>query len=639
MLRIGICDDEELITKRLMRILYSLEKNQSENYDIEVYTDSVKLSEKLSAGKRYDLIFLDIMMPVKSGVEVGKIIRNDLKDNITQIVFISSENKYAMDLFEIRPMNFLIKPFDENDIEKIMKTAAELINTNKHILVLEARKELLRIPVSEIRYIESSGRYIIVHDSGGEYKLKGKLNDIYERVKGFGFLFIHKSYIVNNLYIRKYSYDNVELDDNVILPVSRQRRNKKIMQYRIVINLAVCAFSCFVANDLATDIYGERCKRVLLNILTNAVYVFLLMDMMLFPYAMILFPVIVFLGFMALSVNYNVDKKKMFGTNCAVLVALVVLYTFTYMFMKGCDDGYETYIMFTAIEYIVFKAYLKMKETTVTFTGILIIIIPVLYFSFTIYMLNNASFNDKEKLVMFFVIVVINILMIVFYNEFIKQYKIALNKKAMVEQYNSIKNQVSTMAETNEKMRRIRHDMRNHMIVMEQMLDDKNYDRLKLYMQKLADIAHENEQKIDTGNIELDAILNNKINEAQDSNIKTETDITIPAGIIKDGYDIAVILGNILDNAIRASLECDEKERSININIKYNRGVMSILVMNAYANNINVTKNVLPVTTKDNSFEHGIGLANVRNTVEKYHGELIIKTENKKFIADIILYI
>ena len=226
MLRIGICDDEELITKRLMRILYSLEKNQSENYDIEVYTDSVKLSEKLSAGKRYDLIFLDIMMPVKSGVEVGKIIRNDLKDNITQIVFISSENKYAMDLFEIRPMNVLIKPFDENDIEKIMKTAAELINTNKHILVLEARKELLRIPVSEIRYIESSGRYIIVHDSGGEYKLKGKLNDIYERVKGFGFLFIHKSYIVNNLYIRKYSYDNVELDDNVILPVSRQRREE-----------------------------------------------------------------------------------------------------------------------------------------------------------------------------------------------------------------------------------------------------------------------------------------------------------------------------------------------------------------------------------------------------------------------------
>ena len=122
--------------------------------------------------------------------------------------------------------NFAICAQSYNDIEKIMKTAAELINTNKHILVLEARKELLRIPVSEIRYIESSGRYIIVHDSGGEYKLKGKLNDIYERVKGFGFLFIHKSYIVNNLYIRKYSYDNVELDDNVILPVSRQRREE-----------------------------------------------------------------------------------------------------------------------------------------------------------------------------------------------------------------------------------------------------------------------------------------------------------------------------------------------------------------------------------------------------------------------------
>lgn len=97
------------------------------------------------------------------------------------------------------------------------------------------------------------------------------------------------------------------------------------MQYRIVINLAVCAFSCFVANDLATDIYGERCKRVLLNILTNAVYVFLLMDMMLFPYAMILFPVIVFLGFMALSVNYNVDKKKCFDQSSVLTKPISVL--------------------------------------------------------------------------------------------------------------------------------------------------------------------------------------------------------------------------------------------------------------------------------------------------------------------------
>lgn len=89
------------------------------------------------------------------------------------------------------------------------------------------------------------------------------------------------------------------------------------MQYRIVINLAVCAFSCFVANDLATDIYGERCKRVFLNILTNAVYVFLLMDMMLFPYAMILFPVIVFLGFMALSEIIMLIKRK-----CLVQIVL-----------------------------------------------------------------------------------------------------------------------------------------------------------------------------------------------------------------------------------------------------------------------------------------------------------------------------
>ena len=78
--------------------------------------------------------------------------------------------------------------------------------------------------MSEIRYIESSGRYIIVHDSGGEYKLKGKLNDIYERVKEFGFLFIHKSYIVNSSYVSIYKYDAVQMTDGTILPISQKYR-------------------------------------------------------------------------------------------------------------------------------------------------------------------------------------------------------------------------------------------------------------------------------------------------------------------------------------------------------------------------------------------------------------------------------
>ena len=115
MLRIGICDDEELIAKRLMRILYSLEKNQSENYDIEIYTDSVKLSEKLLAGKRYDLIFLDIMMPGLDGYQTCRKMR---EESNAPILFLSARTKDSDKTlgFSSGGDDYLAKPFSYNEL-------------------------------------------------------------------------------------------------------------------------------------------------------------------------------------------------------------------------------------------------------------------------------------------------------------------------------------------------------------------------------------------------------------------------------------------------------------------------------------------------------------------------------------------
>ena len=112
---IGICDDEELITKRLMRILYSLEKNQSENYDIEVYTDSVKLSEKLLAGKRYDLIILDIMMPGLDGYQTCRKMR---EESNAPILFLSARTKDSDKTlgFSSGGDDYLAKPFSYNEL-------------------------------------------------------------------------------------------------------------------------------------------------------------------------------------------------------------------------------------------------------------------------------------------------------------------------------------------------------------------------------------------------------------------------------------------------------------------------------------------------------------------------------------------
>ena len=76
--------------------------------------------------EQYDIIFLDIMLPQMDGVELGSYIRNVKNDNYTQIVYISSETSYAMELFEVRPLNFLIKPLDEKKIQKVLELFLKL---------------------------------------------------------------------------------------------------------------------------------------------------------------------------------------------------------------------------------------------------------------------------------------------------------------------------------------------------------------------------------------------------------------------------------------------------------------------------------------------------------------------------------
>ena len=139
MLRIAVCDDDSEITESIIRFLLPLESKLMDMYRIDEYNDGIELCYDLEHGKKYDLIFLDIMMPGKSGVEVGKLIREVLNDNVTQIVYVSSENSYAMELFQMRPMDFLIKPVTQEKMERIMRIAEKLSTAPEICILLRNR--------------------------------------------------------------------------------------------------------------------------------------------------------------------------------------------------------------------------------------------------------------------------------------------------------------------------------------------------------------------------------------------------------------------------------------------------------------------------------------------------------------------
>ena len=99
-INIAVCDDEIKICSHVENILINILAHKFFEYNIDVFYSGEALCEEMERTK-YDLVFLDIELPKMNGVEIGKYIRDTKNDNITQIVYISSKQEYAMELFKV----------------------------------------------------------------------------------------------------------------------------------------------------------------------------------------------------------------------------------------------------------------------------------------------------------------------------------------------------------------------------------------------------------------------------------------------------------------------------------------------------------------------------------------------------------
>ena len=106
-MRIAICDDDVILCHQLEGIILGFGKNEDVPVQTSVFFDGKGLWKYMKQGNHFDLIFLDIEMEQMNGIAVGRAIRDTLGDEECKIVFISSRRDYAMELFAIRPMDFM----------------------------------------------------------------------------------------------------------------------------------------------------------------------------------------------------------------------------------------------------------------------------------------------------------------------------------------------------------------------------------------------------------------------------------------------------------------------------------------------------------------------------------------------------
>ena len=180
-----------------------------------------------------------------------------------------------------------------------------------------------------------------------------------------------------------------------------------------------------------------------------------------------------------------------------------------------------------------------------------------------------------------------------------------------------------------------RHDYRNHIQVMKALAANGDLDGLKAYLDELDTDLNTVDTVIKTGNAMADAILNSKISLARSRNIPVQADAHIPVRLRMSELDLCVILGNLFDNAIEASLALPEGQRMIRVYMDMKGTQLYISFTNLTAGRKQARIGRLFPTTKGEG--HGFGLVRIDQIIDRLDGYLSRNSEDGAFTTEILI--
>ena len=227
--KVAICDDEVEGCANLEEMLVKAFEATGRECETEIFYTGEAFCEKFEP-KKYEIVFLDIEFSGMDGIEIGRFIRNKREDEYTQIVYISGKTQYAMELFQFHPLDFLEKPINLENIERLLGTYQKIEKQDDKIFQYCVKKSVYKIKLSEICYFESDKRKIRIHTPTENIEFYGKMDSVVKQVKNDRFIRIHQSYLVNYAYVKKIVRDSVEMLDGIILTISQNKYKEAMDQ-------------------------------------------------------------------------------------------------------------------------------------------------------------------------------------------------------------------------------------------------------------------------------------------------------------------------------------------------------------------------------------------------------------------------
>lgn len=414
----------------------------------------------------------------------------------------------------------------------------------------------------------------------------------------------------------------------------------QLLSWNTLIYLIGNGFSTYVLYKFFDIFYAER--RVSKHFQFGCFVVFFLINSFLFfafdnPYLNL---VINILGFYLLSLVYQTNTKSRIFVSILIYVVRVPIESIFFLLSSLFPVAdlpfwaFFTSQFFTYILVILFKKYknIRQGQELPVKSWFNLIMVPGVSL-LLILLISYSNPYTVTFLVVFLLLLGANISVFSLYDSLNLAFRERMEKAVLSKQNQFYERQFQAMKESALKIRTLRHDFENHVSVLRLFAQVEANSAILNYLLDLEAAMVTETEYATSGNLDVDSILNFKIEQAKKHDIATELTLKIPPRLSISSFDWVVILGNLLDNSI-AALE-SASSKWLNIQIVYTNRLLTIKINNPYHGTLvweeGKLKSLKPAE------EHGLGLLSVKNSLQKYQGTISINLQEQIFSVTITI--
>jgi two-component system LytT family response regulator len=237
-MNVVVIDDEKLARENIKSKI----KTHFPSFNIVSEADSYETGITEIMRTQPDIIFLDVAMPGKSGLDLLR----DIGKIFFEVVFITAYNEYAIRAFDYSAVGYVMKPIENSFFVNTVQRAIENVQSKKEkenyrflltnmkkskdeieTIVISSTSSYIFIAVKDILFIKAEGRYVeIFLEDGCTHTSSNNISFYSEMLPNDVFIDVHKSYIINKRFVKKYDKEGIlHLQNDHKIPVARRRRN------------------------------------------------------------------------------------------------------------------------------------------------------------------------------------------------------------------------------------------------------------------------------------------------------------------------------------------------------------------------------------------------------------------------------